>query len=98
MPSNADRIRTIVDLGTETRYTNGGWQLDNIRIGVYPDGHWVFASLDRDIGNPVVHARTREGMHRLLDQVMDEMEQKVTHGRSRLLHRTSGGNELWIHD
>jgi hypothetical protein len=34
MPSNQERIRTIVDLGTETAQTDGGWQLDNIRFAV----------------------------------------------------------------
>jgi hypothetical protein len=78
MPSNQDRIRTLVDLGTETARTDGGWQLDNIRFAIYPDGHWVIASLDRDAGKPVVHANSREAMRRILEGIMNEMERHVS--------------------
>ena len=81
MPTYKERVRAIVRLGCETARTQGGWQLNNIRFALYPNLRWVLASLDRPL-NPedktVVWANSREIAHRVLDDVMDEMERYVT--------------------
>ena len=98
MPSILDRIKYIVNRGHQLARTQGGWQIDNFRLALYPDGHWVFASLDRTPvkGERAVHARDRATLVRHFNALLDEMEEKVLPA-SVLLHETPGGNQLIFH-
>jgi hypothetical protein len=77
MPSDIARTRAIVKNGNPTKRTANGWQLDNIRLAVYPDGHWTLASFKRTPDQPVLNANNKSEMLKFLDALMDEMEART---------------------